>query len=230
MEAIIRRGGVMAGGMLERLKRDRFHVAPRAVELSSVAAQRRYPQLWAPLQDLVSWLRPLPDGLLRFWLKQPGGHVVVTHLTSHYEPGEGRLKNATLRNVAHVSASDLAEDPIKALVPIGSLLDHLLGSAGAEEGVWLSQGGGVHDALQELGLRVVELFPLGHGFDEAARADIRSYLARSVALYLQDRRRLNAADPLMERLLRASLLSDNFWRSRRMEPLVNANQSVGHAT
>lgn len=213
----------MAGGMLERLKMERFHVAPRAVELSSAAAQRRYPQLWAPLEDLVSWLRPLPDGLLRFWLKQPGGHVVVTHLTSHYQPGEGRLKNTTLRNVAYVSASDLAADPIEALAPLGSLLDHLLGSAGSAGGVWLSAGGGVHDALRELGLRVVDLFPLGYGFDQAACADIRSYFARSFALYLQDRRRLNVADPLLERVFR-TLLSDAFWRAKRMKPLVGGEE------
>jgi hypothetical protein len=210
----------MAGKMLERLKRDRLHVAPRAVELSSAVAQERYPQLWAPLQDLARQLSPLPNGLLRYWLKQPGGHVVVTHRASRYVPGEGRLKNMALRNVAYVSASDLAESPIDALAPIGSLLDHVLGSAGAEPGAWLSEGGGVHSALRELGLRVVELFPLGYGFDEAACADPRSYFARSFALYLRDRRRLNVADPLMERLFRASLLSDAFWRSRALKRLV----------
>ncbi len=217
----------MHGSMLERLKADRFHVAPRALELSSAAARRRYPQLWAPLQDLAGRLRSLPDGLVRFWLRQPGGHVVVTHLASHYEPGQGYLKNRAFHNVAYVSASDLAEDPITALAPVGSLLDHLLGNAGMEEGAWLSEGGGVHDALREVALRVVELFPLGYGFDEAACADMRSYFARSLALYLQDRSRLNVADPLLERFFRTSLLSDAFWRSGRMRPLVGGEQSVG---
>jgi len=228
-EAIICCGGMMGGGNLERLKMDRFHVAARAVELSSAGAQKRYPQLWAPLQDLVSRLRPLPDGLVRFWLKEPGGHVVVTHLSSRYEPGKGRLKNTTLHNVAYVSASDLAENPIDALAPIGSLLDHLLGNAGGEEGAWLSEGGGVQQALRELGLRVAELFPLGYGFDEAACADIRSYFARSFALYLQDRQRLNVADPLIERILR-TLLSEAFWRSKHMRLVVGGEQSAGLAT
>jgi hypothetical protein len=210
----------MARAAFDALKMDRFHVAPRAVELSSAAAQRRYPQLWAPLQHLVKRLRPLPGGLVRFWLKQSGGHVVVTHLASHYDPGETWLKDTALCNVAYVSASDLAEDPTEALAPVGSLLDHLLGSAGAEGGAWLSEGGGANETLRDLGLRVQELFPLGYGFDEAACADIRSYFARSFALYLQDRRRLNVADPLMERLFRASLLSEAFWRSRRMKLLV----------
>jgi hypothetical protein len=219
----------MSSRTLERLKMDRFHVAPRAVELSSAAAQRCYPQLWAPLQDLKSRLRTLPDGLIRFWLGQPGGHVVVTHLASYYEPGEGRLKNTKIRNVAYVSASDLAEDPIEALAPVGLLLDHLLGNAGVEEGAWFSEGGGVREALRELGLRVMELFPLGYGFDEAACADIHSYFARSFALYLQDRRRLNVADPLIERLFR-TLLSEAFWRSKDLKPLVDGGQSAGSAT
>jgi len=213
----------MAAKLLERLKIDRLHVAPRTLELSSAMAQERYSQLWAPLQDLARHLSPLPGGLLRFWLNQTGGHVVVTHLSSHYEPGEGQLKNATLRNVAYVSASDLAGAPIEALAPVGSLLDHLLGNAGAELGAWLSEGGGVHSALHELGLRVVELFPLGYGFDAAACADARSYFARSFALYLHDRRRLNVADPLMERLFRASLLADAFWRAKRLKPLFEAD-------
>jgi hypothetical protein len=214
----------MDRGTFERLKLERFHVAPRAVELSSAAAQRRYRELWAPLQDLVGRLRPLPNGLMRFWLKQPGGHVIVTHGASHYEAGEAQLKQSVFSNVAYVCASDLAEYPIKALAPVGSLLDHLLGNAGTETGPWLSEGGGVNDALRDLGLHVQELFPLGYGFDEAACADSHSYFAHSFALYLEDRRRLNVADPPLERLFRTSLLSEAFWRSRRMKPLVDGEQ------
>jgi hypothetical protein len=149
---------------------------------------------------------------VRFWLQQPTGHVVVTHLTSRYEPGEHRLKHHVLCNVAYVGIADLAQGSPEALVPIGHWLDHLLGSAGAEEGPWLSQGGGATRALQEVGARVTELFLLGHGFDVQACTDAGTYFARSLALYWHDRRALNAADPLLERLLRTTLCTDAFWR------------------
>jgi hypothetical protein len=199
----------------ERLKIDRIHVAPRALELSPVA-QKRFTHIWAPLHDLVAKLRALPSGLVRFWLDQPGGHVVITHQSSRYEPGEQPLKRQVLRNVAYVEASALAQDSLEALVPIGHLLDHLLGSSGTAEGLWLSEGGGVNPALREVGARIVELFALGYGFDGAACHDVHAYFARSLALYLQDRRALNAADPLVEKLLRTALLSQSFWRSRKI--------------
>jgi len=198
----------------ERLKIDRIHVAPRALELSSPVAQQRFPHIWAPLDDLIGKLRALPTGLVRFWLQQPAGHVVITHLSSRYAPGEQRLKRQGLHNVAYIRVSDLAQDSLEALVPVGHLLDHLLGSSGTEEGLWLSDGGGVNPSLREVGARVVKLFPLGYGFDEAACQDVHAYFARSLALYLQDRRALNVADPLIEKLLRTTLLSESFWRSQ----------------
>lgn len=202
----------MQNQALASLKVDRMHVAPRALELSPAAAQRRFMVVWAPLEELLSRLRPLPAGLVRTWLQQPGGHVVITHLPSSYEPAVRLLKRHALHNVAYVSVSDLARDSLDALVPVGHLLDHLLGCAGAEDGKWLSEGGSLNPALKRVGARVMELFELGYGFDEAARGDVRAYWARSLALYLHDRGALNVADPLMEKLLRTTVLAATFWR------------------
>ena len=200
---------------LARLKLERMHIAPRALDLSPPEAQRRFAHVWALLEELSSRLKGLSTGLARFWLLQPTGHIVITHLASRYDPGECALKHHILRNVAYVSTADLTQDSLQALVPVGHLLDHLLGNGGAGDGLWLSEGGGVSPALQELGVRVNERFPLGHGFDERARADARTYFARSLALYWYDRRALNTADPLLERLLRTTLCADAFWRSPR---------------
>ena len=202
----------MQNRALALLKVDRMHVAPRALELSPAAAQRRFMAVWAPLEELLSRLGLLPLGLVRFWLQQPGGHVVITHLPPSYEPGTRLLKRHALHNVARVSVSDLARDSLDALVPVGHLLDHLLGCAGAEDGKWLSEAGGLNPALSRVGTRVAELFELGYGFDKAARDDVRAYWARSLALYLHDRGALNAADPLVEKLLRTTVLSSAFWR------------------
>jgi hypothetical protein len=202
----------MDSQVLARLKADRIHVAPRVLDLSPPDVQRQFGHVWAPLEELSSRLKGLPSGLVRFWLQQPSGHVVVTHLASRYEPGEHQLKHYILQNVAYVGISDLAQGSLEALVPIAHWLDHLLGSAGAGEGLWLSDGGGASAALQRVGARMAELFPLGHGFDLPARTDAHTYFARSLALYWHDRRALNAADPLLERLLRTTLLADSFWR------------------
>jgi hypothetical protein len=205
----------MQSRTLASLKADRLHVAPRALELSPAAAQRRFTAAWAPLEELWSRLGLLPAGLARTWLLQPGGHVVITHLPSGYMPTMRLLKRHVLHNVAYVSVSDLARDSLDALVPVGCLLDHLLGCAGAEDGKRLSEGGGLNPALAQVGARVTELFELGYGFDAAARGDVRAYWARSLALYLHGRGALNVADPLMERLLRTTVLSATFWRSSK---------------
>lgn len=202
----------MDSRVLAQLRMERMHIAPRALDLAPPDAQRRFAHLWAPLEVLSSRLKGLPTGLARFWLQQPTGHVVITHLASRYESGQHTLKHDVLRNVAYVGIADLAEGSLEALVPIGRWLDHLLGNAGADEGLWLSQGGGASPALQKVGRRLVELFPLGYGFDTQACTDARTYFARSWALYWHDRRALNVADPLLERLLRTTLCADAFWR------------------
>jgi hypothetical protein len=203
-----------------QLKTDRIHVAPRALELSSSGAQQRFIALWAPLEELSGRLQGLPTGLLRFWLQQPGGHIVITHLASGYNPGTQMLKRHVLHNVASISVSDLARDSLEALVPVGYLLNHLLGNCGAAEGAWLSEGGGASAALRAVGARVAELFALGYGFDEAAQADARTYLSRSLALYLYDVGALNVADPLLDKCLRSTLFSAAFWRSKKAQSLV----------
>ena len=137
--------------------------------------------------------------------------MVITHLASGYNEGVMLLKSGPVRNVAQVCLADLAGGSLEALVPLGRLLDHLSGSAGAPQGVRLSDGAGVSARLERLGGRIQRLYSLGHGFDELACQDAQSYFARSAALYLQDRRALNVADPLMEKLLRRTLFSQEFW-------------------
>lgn len=200
--------------LFERLKVEKIYIAPRALELSSPEVCCRFPHIWAPLDELLKLLHPLPARLVRFWLAQPGSHIVFTHLPSRYVVGEQVLKGRSLRHVAYVRLSDLANNSLEALVPIGHLLDHLLSHTESEEKPWLSEGGGTNYALQQVGASVMRLFELGYGFDAGARRDVRSYFARSVALYLHDQHALNVADPRIEKLLRATLFSDAFWHSQ----------------
>ncbi len=206
----------MSPQLRERLKVDRVHVAPRAFELSSAPVRRRYSNMWEPVEDVATRLHSFPLGLVRFWLSQPGGHVVLTNLPSSYVGGELRLKHGPASNVACVGIADLAAGSPEALVPLGHLLDHLAGCGGAPEGQWLSEGGGISPDLVAVGMRVQKLFALGYGFDTAARRDERTYFARSLAMYLTDRRVLNVADPQIEKLFRTTLFSEGFWRPQHM--------------
>ena len=92
------------------------------------------------------------------------------------------------------------------------MLDHFLGCLGQDRGVWLATGDGVTPVPPRVGQRIAQLFPLGNAADRLAAQDPRTYLARSAGLYLVDRRALNVADSLLERLLRATLFWDAFWR------------------
>jgi len=202
----------MTNQALQRLRVEKIHVAPRALELSPQAARQRFAAMWAPLEELLQRLSPIPPGLVRFWLDRPGGHVVITHRLSTYVPGRHVLGPSALVNVAFVSVGDLASGGPDSLVPIGHLLDHQLGNGGEAGGPWLSEGGGFTERLREVGRRVAGQFPLGHAFDVAASVNPRAYWARSVAQYLYNRSALNLADPLMERLLHSTVFAGDFWR------------------
>lgn len=197
----------------ERLQIDRIHVLPRTIELASAAACRRYRYPWDAVRELMVWLRPLPAGFMWFWLGQPGGHVVLTHAPSRYESGDYVMRTQVLSNVSEVCVSDLAERPQVALMPIGRMLDHMLGGFGGEEEAWFSDGVSSHTELRSLAGRFHESLALGYVADSAATADPRSCFARAFALYLCDRETLNTKDPRLEALFRRYLLSASFWRS-----------------
>ncbi|MFN2225270.1 MAG: hypothetical protein ACK2UY_03165, partial [Anaerolineae bacterium] len=57
-----------------------------------------------------------------------------------------------------------------------------------------------------------DLFALGYGVDEVARASVRNYFARSLAWYCRDREGLNVADPQIDKWFRTTLWSEAFWR------------------
>jgi hypothetical protein len=80
--------------------------------------------------------------------------------------------------------------------------------------------------LRQAGERLPRLFALGYGVDEVAQADVRDYFAQSLAIYCQDRKRLNVADPQIVKWFRSTLWSDGFWRGadRRIGGSVNLRE------
>jgi hypothetical protein len=110
-----------------------------------------------------------------------------------------------VENVAYVSVKDLARGNEQPLHVVGHLIDHYLGCDGDLEGSWLSGGGGVTPSWQQAGERLMRLFSLGYGIDEVARSSVRDYFAQSLAIYCQDRQRLNVADPQICKWFRSTL-------------------------
>jgi hypothetical protein len=106
----------------------------------------------------------------------------------------------------------LASDPVAGVAQALWPVDHLLGCAGEERGVWLSEGGGESPAWKEIGQRIHELFLLGYGLSAQGRRSSQAYFAEGLALTLVDRRQLNTVDPKLDRLLGGSLLNRGFCR------------------
>lgn len=196
---------------LRALARAKLHLVPGALARMPTAIGEHFDSPWAPVEALKRQLRPFPTGLLCFWVAQERGHVLIGPQDRGYMPGVQRCGQRMLAGVAHVALADLAMASSRPLVLVGGLLDHLLGCRGAADGAWLSDGGGITPRWQEVGRRVRELFALGYGQSEAAQHDPHAYFAEGLAAYWIDRRTLNVADPLLERLLRRTVMNDAFW-------------------
>lgn len=159
-------------------------------------------------------VRPLPAAMWPMLQGFPGGYVaLVADDRSRYQPGPASIRGQSVDNVAFVSVQDLARDNERPLHVLGHLIDHHLGCGGGPTGAWLSDGGGTTQQWQEAGARLARLFALGYGADEVARSNLHDYFAQSLALYCREQKRLNAADPQIEKWLRNTIWSDLFWHS-----------------
>lgn len=164
------------------------------------------------MRALAEVIQPLPGQLWPFLLAHDGGMAAICTGESRYVPGPATIGRREARNVAFVSVQDLAMDNEQPLHILGHLVDHYLGCGGQPDGAWLSEGGGLFPSWQEAGQRLPDLFALGYGVDEAARANVRDYFARSLAWYCRDRESLNVADPQIDKWFRNTLWSEAFWQ------------------
>ena len=184
-------------------------IEPGLLRHASPRLAVQYDSQWAPVERLAAYLELLPAGMLRFLSDHPRGYLVVS-AQSGYVAGEVTIGERVRTNVVRVSLLDL-ESPLTCISIIVQLLDHLLGCEGKPAGKWLSDGGGITPELASVGEEINQLFSLGYGIDEEATQNPHSYLARSLAWYIEDRRTLNVADPRVERLLKRTLMSELFW-------------------
>ncbi len=192
--------------LLRRLKRERLHVEPGALEASPARVQERFAHAWAPADALLKQLAPWPVGLVAHWLAAPAGHIIFSAAPSAYLPAGLPWPGGGLPAAARVRLADLLDGGRPALETAAHLVDHLLGSLGAAGSPWLSDGAGATPGLRDVGRRWRELVALGYG-----PGDPHEHFSWAFAGYWLDRQALNAADPLAERLLRSTLCSDAFW-------------------
>jgi hypothetical protein len=192
--------------------RARARLMPNLLPQSPPWVRSVFDHAWAQMEALARQARLLPAALWDALLDLPTGFVAIGNSESAYHPGPTTLAGREVQNLAFVSVEDLALDNERPLHVIGHLIDHHLGCGGAPEGAWLSEGGGIRPRWQAAGERLPGLFQLGYAVDEVAAAGGRDYFAQSLALYCRERRRLNVADPQIDKWLRSNLWHAGFWR------------------
>lgn len=196
--------------LLETLWRDRMHTDPQAIDLAPLAVRQTFGSIWEPAERMRGYLSLLPAGLLSLWLGQARGHVLFTHELSGYHPFLYTWRGREFECVCTICTTDLVRDPCAALMAVGDLIDHLLGSGLKTDG-WLADGAGLTSSLRELAPRLAKLHALGYATPRGVTDTPRSYFSRTFALYLTDSAGLNIADPLAYRFFHHALLSDAWW-------------------
>ncbi len=186
----------------------KVHVDPRALPSTSASEDPGLERPWQAALSLARWMASLPGEALDWWAQAAAGHVVLASDGPEY-----RLLDADGRHaVVRIPALWTVQEPQRALSWALMPLDHLLGCWGKSDGRWLSDGGGIAQAWQEVGRQIARYFALGYGLTPDGQGDPHRYLAEGWAAALMAPRTLNTADPKLYRLLRATLLSPGFWR------------------
>ena len=183
----------------------RIHIAPDALARSPGHVTERFRTGVEAMRATLSLLRPLPHALAERWLAEPRGHIVIDAVRHGFEPGAGVFRARALEDVAWVRLALLADDPVAYLTPVGALIARLIGWAGTPE-----RAG---QAWRDFARGVRSGFEAGYGRSDAARTCEDAYLAEGIAWFLVDRRDLNASDPRLEKLLRATVFDDRWIRS-----------------
>ena len=196
--------------VLRALLRDRIHVRPETLARLPTAEADR---LQSPLDLARLVLQPLrhaPLAMLDWWRLQPRGHVVIGPVATDYVAGSQAVGRRTFDGVAWVAARQLLSGD-ELPVSVANLFDHLLGSDGDPDGLWLSDGGGRGAAWQEIGARIERQRALGYA-PPAPAGNPHDYLAWGMRTFLADRQQLNVADPGLERLLATTIFDAAFWQ------------------
>jgi hypothetical protein len=199
------------------LLRHKIHVRPDALAHRRGDVQERLSSSWQAAIEIANQLHGLPEDALLWWAEQPAGHLLLTADESGYSSEPLDHAAGSLRGVALIPLRQILYDQEGAAIRAFLPLDHLLGCGGDRDGHWLSEGNSLYPRWSRIGGQIADLFALSYGLSEAGCRDPHHYLAEGLWTAIHDRRRLNVADPKLERLLKSSLLSAPFWRKFRRD-------------
>lgn len=151
----------------------------------------------------------LPPALVALWAAQGDGVLLVdAGQAPRYEPGPVLWRQVQATGALWLPPG--CED--EALwQTVGAWLDHLGGSLGLGAGR-LSGSAGATPSLQAAATRLAEILALGYATAHLGTDEAASLLARAVAAQRLRPQPLSAADPLLARWLRTTLLDEGFWR------------------
>lgn len=201
----------------QMLQRRKCHLAPGLYRRLPTAISRKLNSDWAPVLKLLDMLSPLPDAVVLFWANHRRGHLLFIPSGCRYLPESMLWQDQKLQAVAEIGVQEIFTDEAQALSTVAELLDHLLGSGCEAGGKRLSDGAGLNRALEKMGAEVEELSSLGYG-PKGTEHDPGAYFAWGMAAYLADQRSLNTQDPLLEKLLRHTIFSEEFWSAHPLMP------------
>jgi hypothetical protein len=180
----------------------RVHISPDALARSPGHVAERFETVSDALAATLALLRPLPEALVARWLATPRGHVIIDARQHGFVAGESLFRGRALADVAWVRLALLVDDPVAYLTPVGWLIVRIMG--------WGQDNIRDDQRWRDFERGVQSGFAAGYGRSEAAQADMNAYLAEGIAWHLADARGLNAADPRLHKLLRATIFDESF--------------------
>ena len=192
--------------LLRRMWRQAIHTDP-----SAAAGASGWASIWEPGERLLTHLALLPAGLLAFWLRSGRGHIVIGGALSGYCSDVQVWREQRFEGLCAVNSADIATGAAPMWQALLACCDHLLGSNAAPGGPFFSEGVGATPRLQTLADRLQMAVRLGYAADLWGAAGAPGYLSGAWQLYLTDPVRLNAADPLVYRVLHDGLMDDAYW-------------------
>ena len=191
----------------QRFQQERLHIQPYTLTQVPANIVAAFPHPWSPVEHLTDYLALFPPSLLAFWLRQPGGHLLIAPSASRYLPGPYLFGHRKLSGVLLLDVRLLIEPTEEIVILLGNLFDALLGDGATINGQRFSAGHVVHPHLADANHRFLRQAQLG--YLEANSAEV--LFARALAFFWRDRRALSIVAPDLEKLLRQVLLAESFW-------------------
>ncbi len=182
----------------------RVHVTPDAVTHSSREVRARFETGVQALKATLAMLEPLPKALVSRWLRTDDGHVIINASQHAFTWEKTDFRGRSWYGVAWVRLSWLLQDPIRYLTPIGILIAHKIG--------WEQTPQPQNQPWRDFVQGVLAGFKAGYGRSPSSQHHPIHYLAEGIAWHLVDSRQFNIENPQLQKLLRRTVFSEDWYR------------------